>query len=237
MSKKYLFTCLSIGLIVIIFSIFQISGANFDQSSGLGLCGGLNQEAEEGLLLGEMQIAQDESASGGQFVHAPDDIEDMFTIANNPHKAIYCVQVPQTGMYQIKTWVDARNLAHNSFFFTIDNTPSAGYLWDLAIADGFQTDMANDRTMGDPLSFKLEAGEHTLTVYNRESGTRLDRFELIAVSTDDPNPPEEQCTPRLNGATTETRLWSNCLANPAAMDIRLPMAATMSRYLNAVNDH
>lgn len=195
MSKKYLFTCLSIGLVIVIFSIFQISGASFDQSLGFGHCGGLNQEAEAGQLMGQMQIGMDGNASGGKFVHAPDEVEDVFTITNNPDQAIYCVNVPETGVYQIKTWVNARNLAHNSFFLTINNTPSAGYLFDLAIADGFQTDMVNDRTMGDPLSFKLEAGEHTLTFYNRESGTRFDRFELIPVSIDVSNPPKEQCAP------------------------------------------
>ena len=72
MSKKYIISWSLIATALVLFSIFQMTQASrinlFNQNSG---CGPLSQEAEQGQLLGQMQIGQDAKASGGQFVYAP----------------------------------------------------------------------------------------------------------------------------------------------------------------------
>ena len=72
----------------------------------------------------------------------------------------------------------------------IDEMPTAGYIWDIDVTERFFIDHVSDRTLGNPLSFKLTAGAHHVSFINRESGVWLDSFEFVLVENrfDPPSP-------------------------------------------------
>ncbi|MEM9774589.1 MAG: DUF5060 domain-containing protein [Chloroflexota bacterium] len=142
-------------------------------------CHGLVVEAEHGSLKGNMTIGQDSRASGGQFIqiedkhgHAPNGKIDL----NN--RADFCVEVPQSGDYQILARVHAPDSNHDSFFVTIDGAPSAGHVWDVQNNNNYVDDFVNDRGKTDKVTVTLSEGKHIISFYRRETGTRLDKFEL-----------------------------------------------------------
>ena len=195
MSKKQITTWSLIAMCIVLFSISQISWASNSLSATYTEgCGPLSQEAEDGQLFGEMVIGEDKRASGGKFVFTPEKIEGS-DFYNNPHKVEFCVEIPESGEYQIKTWVFAHHSNFDSMFVAVDNQPEAGYLWDAVVSKTFSEDMVSDRKKSDPQTIKLTAGAHILTFANRESGTKLDRFELIQVGGSGAEPPTATSEP------------------------------------------
>jgi RHS repeat-associated protein len=121
------------------------------------------------------------NASGDQYVHAPegsgkpDDPSDNY--------AGYCFSVTTAGTYRIKGWVYAAGGNSDSFFVRVDSSPVHGYLWDTLHNTSYALDYVNDRdTAADPLEVSLGVGNHTVVVYQRDDGTRLDRLELERVT-------------------------------------------------------
>ncbi|MFK7803245.1 MAG: hypothetical protein AB8G95_16545 [Anaerolineae bacterium] len=185
MSRKYILTWTAIAFSAILFSVLQTTWASSGDSA-VNVCGGLSQEAENGQFFGEMQIGNDKGASGGKYVFTSESVGENATFENNPHKVEFCIEVPQGGDYQINTWVNARNSSHDSMFVAIDGEPSAGYLWDVTLSNGFIKDTVRDRGKNGPKTITLSKGTHTLTFSNREPDTKLDRFEVIKVGGLDP---------------------------------------------------
>ncbi|MEM8857062.1 MAG: PQQ-binding-like beta-propeller repeat protein [Chloroflexota bacterium] len=147
------------------------------QSSFNDECG-LIQEAENGILYGNMQIGTDSLASGNQYVYAPSTTGKVLAI-NASHRVDFCINIEDPGEYIIRGWVASESIETDSFFVTMDGNPNQGYLWETHKASTFEEDFINDRGVSDPQVFTLSAGEHTLSIYQRESDTRLDRFELL----------------------------------------------------------
>ncbi|MEM8858869.1 MAG: DUF5060 domain-containing protein [Chloroflexota bacterium] len=164
-------------------------------------CDSLAVEAEAGTLMGAFTIANDPSASGGQFVHVP------VGAGNAPNSGLdidnrvdFCVEVVNAGNYQLLGRVQAANSLQDSFFVTINGAPSSGYLWDVSRSNSFKNDFLNDRGKSDPTTFYLDAGKHIISFYRREAGAKLDKFELQPVDgstspTATPVPSQPTATP------------------------------------------
>ena len=149
------------------------------------------QEAEAGVLAGMFVVGNDAAASGGQYVHAPPGSGYWDTVTGNGNRADYCFQVTTAGVYRIRGWVYAAQSSTNSFFVQVDGSPAAGYLWDVRLNTAYLTDYVNDRqaVVVDPVEVSLGVGDHSLTVFMREDGTRLDKLELELVSASLSAPP------------------------------------------------
>jgi RHS repeat-associated protein len=144
-------------------------------------CGGLAQEAEDGTLAGNFAVGSDTAASSGAYVHTP----DLGVKLDDPSgsSAGYCVRVETAGTYRIQGWVYGPDLNNDSFFVRVDGSPLYGYLWDTLQNTSYAADYVNDRDTGaDPLLVELGTGEHQLVFYQRDDGTRLDRFALERVA-------------------------------------------------------
>ncbi|MEM7128963.1 MAG: putative Ig domain-containing protein [Chloroflexota bacterium] len=147
-------------------------------------CGGLEIEAEDGTLSGSFITGNDASASGGQYVHLPNQIGNNQNGTGSADKGVYCFTVPTNGTYLLEGTVFANGGGNNSFFVTVNDAPTAGYIWDTAIdSSNYIQDYINARGVADPLQLNLTAGEHTITIYPREDGTRLDKLTLIDMAT------------------------------------------------------
>jgi len=104
-------------------------------------------------------------ASGGKYIHIPD-----------PPPATYCFEIDKEGDYKLMTRILARDGNKDSFIFQIDSAGrktwnnmkhSQAWIWD-----------SMDSEEGELILFELEPGRHTLSVFPREPGTKLDRILL-----------------------------------------------------------
>lgn len=152
-------------------------------------CAGLRQEAESGLVSGAFVVGDDPTASGGHYIHAPTGSGNYYNGPNLQQKAEYCFNVPITGTYNIRVGTYAEDSLSDSFYAQVDGLPSSGYLWDIYPIAQYTNDYVNDRFLADPVDIQLSPGPHTVTVYIREDGTRLDTLELqLAVAETSPPP-------------------------------------------------
>ncbi len=138
-------------------------------------CGPLAQEAEAGALFGAFRTASSASASGGRYIDTPDGIGHQKKL-NPANRAEYCVNVTEPGRYKVTGWVQGA-LSSDSFFLAVDGT-LANDRWDTPRNNGFEPQDAARRNKP-PFTFDLDTGEHTVTIYMREDGTRLDKLELV----------------------------------------------------------
>jgi len=139
--------------------------------------GDLFQEAEDGDLNGEFNDFGDGDASGGRAIEVDADVGGG---VGSSHHADYCFDVSQEGVYRIRAGVRADNGDENSFYVTVNGSPTNGYLWDLPQAEGvWQTDDVSDRNDGgDTVEISLQVGSNLVRVYHRERNTKLDWIEL-----------------------------------------------------------
>lgn len=144
---------------------------------------GLAQEAEAGMLSGGFVAGSDSAAGGGQFVHVPNGTGDLSSITSNSPRADYCFTVATPGSYRIRTSVLAPSDVDNSFFVQVDGAPAIGYLWSMPALSTYQTRSVTDRNnQSQTVNVTLGAGQHSVTFFLREDGTRLDRVELELIS-------------------------------------------------------
>ncbi|MFN8442362.1 MAG: DUF6605 domain-containing protein [Caldilineaceae bacterium] len=144
-------------------------------------CTGLQREAEAGTLVGPFVIGNDPAASGGQYIHVPNGVGDQPGVPSQAKKATYCFTVTTPGTYRIKAGVYGANTLDDSFYVQVDNAPAAGYTWDIFLNTTYASDYINNRGVADPLELQLTAGQHTVSIFLREDGTRLDNLQLELV--------------------------------------------------------
>jgi len=143
-------------------------------------CGGLSQEAENGSLSGNITVSNDSAASAGKYVSAADGSGFIWQ-GPSDNKVVYCVNVVNPGTYKLKAWVYGANDADDSFLISVDGLPATGYLWDIQVNTSYAADELANRHGSDPQTFYLNAAQHNLSFYQREDGTRLDKFQLIRI--------------------------------------------------------
>lgn len=143
-----------------------------------GSCGGLEQEAELGNLNNFFEIVNDNNASGAQYIHVPQGTGNEWFGPVAGKQADFCFNVGQAGTYRINAVVQGIDSESDAFFITVDGSPVDGYLWDIAQSGSFVQDYVSDRGQSDPVEVVLSAGLHTVSVFLREDGARLDKIEL-----------------------------------------------------------
>ena len=100
-------------------------------------------------------------------------------------KAYISVDVPTAGKYHLFLRVDAPSDGDNSVWIRVDDG-SWMKMWKAVggenmLTNGFEWFKVNND--GQDVVFDLPAGKHTITLANRESGTRLDKLRLSLSST------------------------------------------------------
>ena len=172
------------------------SGAELDKialelvessASPAGSCIGLEREAEDGILTGDFAIVNDGNASGGQFVHIPEDNDSEWNGANAFQQAEYCFTVAEEGTYFIQGLVAGVDELSDSFYVRVNNAPSRAYLWDTPTTTAYAPTLVSDRIGQNPVVVSFAPGVHNVTVYARENGTRLDKLTLIPQQTTQPS--------------------------------------------------
>lgn len=135
-------------------------------------------EAEAATLTAPMASAADAAASGGRYIQVPNNGQNQTLAVNAVGAGVarfnFTITVP--GTYQVFGLSSAATAADQSFFIGADN--AALVPWILPQTTAFAWSVANNNTA--TLSFNLTAGAHTLTVRQRQDGSKLDR---IAIST------------------------------------------------------
>ena len=168
----------------------EVCGDGIDQDcDGLDLnCAGndgLIREAEEGTLSGSFVIGSDTAASGGQYVNVPG--YGVKLTPDEAQKIEFTFKVSSTGNYRIKAWVYAPDGAHDSFLVQVNGIPSAGYAWHVLQNTTYAQDYVRDGVGAEPVEIRLnENSTTTVTVYQREAGTRLDKIELESINATPP---------------------------------------------------
>jgi len=143
----------------------------------------LVREAEDGALSGGFDIGDDAAASGGKYVHVPGWSWRKST-PDESQKVEFTFSVSNAGYYRIKGWVYAPDGSRDSFFVKVDDKPAAGYEWHVLRNTAYAPDYVRDGVGGNPVEIWLDNKEEpttTVTVYQREVQTRLDKIELELV--------------------------------------------------------
>lgn len=155
---------------------FVLAASTFPNIGQAATCASGVQEAETGVLTG-FEVGQDAAASGGAFVHVPDGVYSSWA-PNESWSAQYCFTVADSGMYRIKAHAWANSGTTDSFWVKVDGVLAGtnGY-W--IVEQSAYGESYIGVTGNDPLEVYLDAGDHTVTIYLREDGTRLDSLELI----------------------------------------------------------
>lgn len=158
----------------------RITAIFVEDVGGVSTCGGLVQEAEEGELFGLFTIGHDTAASGGAYIHVPDQSGDGRP--DGPSRAEYCFTVATPGTYHLRARVYGDSGHTDSFFVRVNGSPEGAYLWDTTRNTSYATDYLSDRGKANPVVLTLDiSGSHIVTVNLREDGTRLDQLELVLV--------------------------------------------------------
>ncbi|MCP4745024.1 MAG: hypothetical protein GY874_02630 [Desulfobacteraceae bacterium] len=131
-------------------------------------------EAEDGDIYSPMTIADDPEASAQGYIQAPNGSGYHSSASKEYGYSEYTFVVPSAGNYIVWGRVLAASGQDDSFFVSMDNGLSA--LWDVQMSDSWVWDQLVDRGQTEPASYYLTAGTHTLTVYQREDGSKLDRI-------------------------------------------------------------
>jgi len=146
-------------------------------------------EAEAGEVEGGMKVVEDETASGGRYVHTPElivklpDGQEERTAEKGqialrfdlPHDGVYHLLVRCMVPDDVPELMGVRD----SFYFAIDGGQQ--HLCDLwgQARGAWQWVLANSReAKASPFRIRLGRGEHTVVIASREPLTRLDRIVL-----------------------------------------------------------
>jgi hypothetical protein len=139
------------------------------------------REAEDGILSGRFEIGSDSAASGGEYVHVPGWSRRRST-PDEDQKVEFIFNISETGYYRIKGWVYALDSGRDSFFVKVNGYPSSGYEWHVLRNTEYAQDYVRDGVGGNPVEILLDKeSTATVSVYQREAQTRLDKIELELV--------------------------------------------------------
>lgn len=141
----------------------------------------LEQEAETGEISGGFAVGSDEAASGGAYVHVPEGFGNQGVVLDPEQKVRYTFDVAEDGLYRIKAGVYALDIFNNSFYLQVDGSPSQGYTWHTQVNNTYRSEYVTNGNGVDILEVNLSAGTHTIDVFLREDGTRLDKLALERV--------------------------------------------------------
>ncbi|MGD9216830.1 MAG: PKD domain-containing protein [Desulfobacteraceae bacterium] len=131
-------------------------------------------EAEKGDLNTPMQLADDPNASDGGYIQVPNGQGNASSPSQEAGYAEYTFDVPTAADYVVWGRIIAKDGKDNSFFVSMDgNTPAT---WHTQKSESWIWNQVNDRASTEPVIYHLEAGQHTLTIHQREDGTKIDKI-------------------------------------------------------------
>ncbi|WP_437963625.1 hypothetical protein WMF04_28305 [Sorangium sp. So ce260] len=162
----------------------------WDLSSGSGGDDGslrIRVEAEDEArceLSGRFERVNDPSASGGEYVAAP----EMVDVGCDAGDLVDCsFEVGRAGTYQIRVRVATGpdESVDNSFWVSVDGEPSEpepGYRYDFSGAKFHEEYVRHSKDdSGALLKFPLDPGTHLVTFGCREDAAKLDWVELVRI--------------------------------------------------------
>lgn len=137
-------------------------------------------EAEKGIVTSPMSIANDLNASAGSYIMVPDGTGKASTPSMQAGSVSYIFNVTTLTDYLVWGRVISNNNASDSVFVSMDG--GEPLVWHTAMGgeEIWTWDVVSDRNFDDirdasnPLFYRLEPGEHTLTIFHREDGTKID---------------------------------------------------------------
>ncbi|MBL8158855.1 hypothetical protein JNJ66_00145 [Candidatus Saccharibacteria bacterium] len=142
----------------------------------------INFEAETGALVSPMAAHNDPSAQGGKYVAQ--------LSGSGTGRVTYTFNVTTAGSYTLKGRVIAPTSSSNSFSYAFDTASRQD--WNLTAG-------TTSWTWATGPTVSLTAGKHTLTLYKKENGTKVDALSLTANTA--------ATAPTAPGAITATSLF------------------------------
>jgi uncharacterized repeat protein (TIGR03806 family) len=142
---------------------------------------------EASYIGGGMVLVTDATAPHGQYLWLPDAAypNNYDPPVKTQHRAEYTFVLPHAGQWMIRGLIHSADGSSDSFWMELDGNQATGtvYLWDTApVGTTYMWDYMNNRTpLTDPVVLNLAAGTHTVTVFGRDDGTRLDRLEFESI--------------------------------------------------------
>jgi hypothetical protein len=133
-------------------------------------------EAEVGVLTSPMRTGTDSSASSGRYIWVPSGKGDLSNPSLAGGSAKYTFELPVGGTYLLWGLTLAGNTSDDSFYVSLDGQPYM--LWDVKISQDWSWNILNNRGVADPVYLRLTPGTHTLTIKQREDGTKIDKLIL-----------------------------------------------------------
>jgi len=169
----------------------------------------LTLEAESGSRTSPMQVVNDATASGGQYVVTNG--SNSTTSAPTTGHVVLNFTTSSSGAFKIWARTLFPNGGDNSFWVKIDNGSWFAWNDDAAVSTSWKWNLVTTPT--------LSAGAHTLTFAYREDGSRLDRIAIsndpaydpvIALNNSASNPLLSMSAPALNdwNGTNDNRQWN-----------------------------
>ena len=128
-------------------------------------------------------VQNNATAANGQYTVFGGGNQNTVASEDPSQHVVYNVNVPEGGVYHVFMRLNAPNAKKNSLWVSVDGGPWMKF-WKTAAGDQILTDgfewrkLTNDVS---PLSFNWAAGNHQITVANRESGTEMDRIQVSTV--------------------------------------------------------
>lgn len=135
-------------------------------------------EAESGLVQPDMQVDEDDAASGRQYVWVPGEPGGR---ASAPGSISWRLNVPEAGEYYLWGRIQAPTPDDDSFFvriYTDDTEPVGRVDWHTGQHEAWKWTAFSLRTAREPAPLPLPQGEVTLEISAREDGTKIDRLML-----------------------------------------------------------
>ncbi len=130
-------------------------------------------EAESGAHNAPWGVEIDGTASAGAYLMAPTGQQNYWSPDDAPQATVQ-FNVAASGYYAIWARVLAPDTYTNSFFVKVDNDD--WWTWHISLSTAWQTRRVynHDGSSNQPVTVWLNAGAHTLTLGQRESGTGID---------------------------------------------------------------
>jgi hypothetical protein len=152
-----------------------VTGSN----TGGGECNSsLVQEAESAALSGNFTLGND---NGVLYAHVPDGSGNEMDNPYNGHYVEFCFNVAQAGTYQIVATLNAHDAGSNSFY--VHASGQAVTFRTNTNGSNFTQQVVKNDWDTEAWTFNLDAGDNIIRFALREHGTKLDKVELQAVST------------------------------------------------------
>ncbi len=158
---------------------------NCGATAGTGPAVDIWMEAECASLGSDWYSYSSTSASGDNYVAftGPNNTSSPSTDASQQIK--FSVSITESGTYHLYLRLDAADSGHNSFWVRVDNGKWVNFRKN---GDGSELNTQGLQWRevkhdGQDVTFNLSTGTHTITVANREAGTRLDKLHLTRSAT------------------------------------------------------